>query len=46
MLRTERTRRVRKERGLTSGIAAVVRSQRIKWAGFSKELLLAGAGRK
>lgn len=45
MLRTERTRRVKKQRGRASGSAASVRSQRIKWVRFPKELVLAGAGR-
>src|ERR1017187_1292417 len=46
MLRTERTRRVRKERGPASGIAAGVLVQAIRRVGFSKEVLLAGGGRK
>jgi hypothetical protein len=45
MWRTARTRRVRKERGRASGIAASVLGQRIKYVGISKELVLAGAGR-
>jgi hypothetical protein len=44
MLRIERTRRVPKERGPASGLAASVQGQRIRWGGFPKELHLAGTG--
>jgi hypothetical protein len=46
MLRIEPTRLIRMERGIASGIAASVLIQLINSVGFSKELLLAGDGRK